>query len=131
MGQIAHPKPNQEVYTRFRQLAVSGRVIVVPEIADYEVRRSFLLSDLSESLARLDALKHSLIYLPLTTETMLQAAELWAIARKRGQTTADPKELNGDVILAAQALQVGGVIVTDNKGHLEQFVEAKTWKELP
>jgi len=44
--------------------------------------------------------------------------------------TADPKELDGDVILAAQALQVGGAIVTENVGHLAQFVEAKSWREI-
>ena len=130
LGQIAHPKPNPVIEAHYRRLLVSGRVIVIPEIADFEVRRSFLLNNLTASLARLDALKRDLVYLPLDTLTMLKAAELWAEARRRGRTTADPKELNGDVILAAQALQVGGIIVTDNAGHLAQFVEAKTWKEL-
>ncbi|HLH22492.1 MAG TPA: hypothetical protein VK066_08205 [Chloroflexota bacterium] len=69
-------------------------------------------------------------YLPLTTATMQRAAELWAAARRRGMPTADPKELDGDVILAAQALQVGGAIVTENVGHLAQFVEAKSWREI-
>ena len=31
---------------------------------------------------------------------MLRAAELWAQARRRGRPTADPKELDCDVILA-------------------------------
>ena len=61
---------------------------------------------------------------------MLRAAELWAEARKRGQPTADPKVLDGDVILAAQALQVGGIVVTDNIGHLSQFVDARRWSDI-
>jgi len=35
--------------------------------------------------------------------------------------------LYGDVILAAQALDVGGQVVTDNVGHLSRFVEARLW----
>jgi len=56
---------------------------------------------------------------------MLRAAELWALARNRGTPTADPKELDGDVILAAQAEQVRAVVATDNVGHLSRFVQAK------
>ena len=68
--------------------------------------------------------------MPLTTETMLKAAELWADARRRGVPTADPKELDGDAILAAQAIQVGAVVATDNVGHLSRFVDARNWMEI-
>lgn len=61
---------------------------------------------------------------------ILKAAELWAQARKAGQPTADPKELDCDVILAAQALEVNAVVVSENIGHLSRFVEAKHWKDL-
>jgi predicted nucleic acid-binding protein len=60
---------------------------------------------------------------------MRRAAQLWADARRQGKPTADPKELDGDVILAAQALSVNGVIITENIGHLTLFVEAKTWRD--
>jgi len=61
---------------------------------------------------------------------MLKAAELWAEARLQHRPTADNKELDGDAILAAQALQVKGLVVTDNIGHLGLFVEARTWQEI-
>ena len=130
LGMAAHPKPRPDFQRWLDETLAQGDIIVVPEITDYEVRRSLILSGLTASLARLDELKMTLAYQSLDTFVMLKAAELWAEARRRGRTTADPKELNGDVILAAQALQVGGIIVTDNAGHLAQFVEAKTWKEL-
>lgn len=115
---LAHPKPNPEFALWFDDLLASGAVVLHAEIADYEVRRNLLLTGLTESLKRLDELKQLLLYLPLRTEDMLLAAQFWAESRKRGRPTADPKELNGDVILAAQALRSGATIVTDNVGHL-------------
>jgi len=61
---------------------------------------------------------------------MRQAAEFWAQARKAGRATADDKALDGDVILAAQAHQVGAVVATENVGHLSRFVDARNWKEI-
>jgi predicted nucleic acid-binding protein len=130
LGMAAHPKPRADFQLWLDNTLAAGDIVVVPEITDYEVRRNLILAGLTASLARLDALKMTLAYQSIDTFVMLKAAELWAEARNRGRTTADPKELNGDVILAAQALQVGGIIVTENAGHLQQFVEAKTWKEL-
>jgi hypothetical protein len=34
------------------------------------------------------------------------------------------------VILAAQTLQVGGIVATDNVRHLTQFVDARHWIEI-
>jgi len=107
-----------------------GIEIIIPEITDYEVRRSFLLAGLYKSIERLDLLKESFIYLPLNTSVMLNAAELWAAARRVGQPTADPKELDGDAILAAQAIDVGAIVATENVGHLSRFVEARHWKDI-
>jgi predicted nucleic acid-binding protein len=72
-------------------------------------------------------LRSRLIFLPLNSEAMLRAAELWAESRSLGKTTADPKELDGDVILAAQALQIGGTVVTENPGHLALIVRVEHW----
>jgi predicted nucleic acid-binding protein len=104
--------------------------VIIPEITDYELRRNLLLEGLFESVRRLDQLKAVLAYLPLSTRAMLQTAELWAQARKDGRATADPKELDVDVILAAQAHEVSGIVVTENIGHLALFVEAKNWDEI-
>jgi predicted nucleic acid-binding protein len=130
LGRIAHPKPNPEIIAWLTQLLDANIEVMIPEITDYEVRRSLLLADLKKSVARLDQLKHALIYRPINTANMLKAAELWAEARKRGQPTADIKELDGDVILAAQALQVDAIVATENVGHLSLFVEAKHWKDI-
>jgi len=127
---LCHPRPNRVVAAWFRRLIDSGAVILIAEITDYEVRRALLRARLYRSVQRLDFLKTRLAYLPLTTAVMLRAAELWAQARNRGTPTADPKELDGDVILAAQAEQAKAVVATDNVGHLSLFVEARPWEEL-
>jgi predicted nucleic acid-binding protein len=114
-------------------LEPKGYKVMLPEIADYEVRRELLRAGKVTGIERLDQLKAAITYRPITTEVMLKAAEFWAQARKRGRPTADPKALDGDVILAAQATLVANegnqvIIATTNVGHLSQFVDAREWR---
>jgi predicted nucleic acid-binding protein len=116
-------------------LFAKGITIVVPEIADYEVRRELLRANKQRGVRRLDEFKAVAHYLPITTASMLRAAEFWAESRRRGQPTADARSLDADVILAAQVsllLDEGkeAVIATTNVGHLSQFVPAKKWSEI-
>jgi hypothetical protein len=110
--------------------------MILPEIADYEVRRELLRANKFAGIRRLNECKSSwLEYLPITTPVILKAAELWATSRQAGMPTADPKELDGDVILAAQALLLRGggeevVIATTNVGHLSRFVDAREWPDI-
>ena len=74
-------------------------------------------------------------YLPLTDSALRQASKLWARARNSGLPTADPKELDGDVLIAAQVLDVGlapgsFVIATTNVSHLSRFVPAELWSSI-
>ena len=130
LGQASHPRRNLEFAQWFDRLLATKTTIIIAEIADYEIRRELLRAARHTGIARLDQLKTVLPYQPLTTSTMLRAAHLWAEARKRGRPTADPKELDCDVILAAQALEAEAVVVTDNIGHLSLFVEARSWREI-
>jgi predicted nucleic acid-binding protein len=130
VGQIVHPRRYPEVEEWIERILISGTNVILPEIADYELRRELLHRDFIRSIERLNQLKNVLTYLPLNTAVMLKAAELWADTRKRGQPTADAKALDGDVILAAQVIQVGGVVATENVKHLSLFVEAKRWQDI-
>jgi predicted nucleic acid-binding protein len=133
LGRITHPKvkENSEIAKWCKEVLAKGISVVIPEIADYELRRNLILEELDESINRLDELEQDLWYLPITTDIMRKASELWAVARKAGKSAADPKELNGDVILAAQALSINGTVATENVGHLASFVQAKSWEQLP
>src|SRR5205085_12567780 len=58
-----------------------------------------------------------------------RAAGLWADARRRGTPTADPRSLDCDVILAAQALQAEAVVATENVGQLSRYGRALHWRD--
>ncbi|MEG4862782.1 MULTISPECIES: nucleic acid-binding protein [unclassified Microcoleus] len=137
LGMVTNPKASstevQECKVWLNSLMLRGEIIILPEIADYELRRELIRAGKSAGIQRLDELKLQLTYRPLTTEVMLFAAQLWADARKRGKPTAHPYALDGDVILAAQAILEANpgnqvVIATTNVGHLDRFVDACEWR---
>jgi predicted nucleic acid-binding protein len=117
-------------------LGLNSFTVIIPEIADYEVRRGLMHVALksgqstTRSLLRLDLLTEMLEYLPLNTATMRRAAGLWAESRLAGLPTAVEVALDGDVLLAAQALEVSGVVVTENIRHLSRFVESRLWQNI-
>lgn len=135
LGLVAHPRRDPTVVGWLRMLRRGGMVVAVPEIADYEARRELLRAGYAVSVARLDVVKEDLLYLSITTEIMLQAAEFWAQVRRRGVPTAPDLALDGDVILAATAAVQAArgddvVIATTNPRHLERLAPAKLWREV-
>jgi predicted nucleic acid-binding protein len=136
-GMITNPKSapeNEECKDWVAGVVVRGIEVIIPEIADYEVRRELLRADKLKGLGRLDALKGILEYTPITTPVMLKAAEFWAAARKMGRQSAGDRSLDADVILAAQAAVIGrdgeAVIATTNVRHLALFSSARLWREI-
>jgi hypothetical protein len=106
LGMITNPKSspeNEACKNWLASLAYNGVEVVIPEIADYEVRRELLRASKDRGLGRLNALKGMLGYAPITTPVMLKAAEFWATARNVGRQSADDASLDADMILAAQA----------------------------
>lgn len=133
LGIASHPRPGPEILAWMPQLLAAGVELRVPEIADYEVRRELLRSNRLRGIERLDALKATLGYVPITTEMMLRAAEFWADARKRGKPTASDAALDADVILAAQAASITGkevVVASTNPKHLSRSVAAELWQNI-
>jgi predicted nucleic acid-binding protein len=113
-----------------------GSIVLIPEIADYEVRRELIRANKPQSVQQLDRFKTVLEYIPLNTEMILKAADLWAQVRQMGQPTADPNALDGDVILAAQTIIIAQqrqqeiIIATTNVGHLSRFTTAQHWRDI-
>jgi predicted nucleic acid-binding protein len=99
-------------------------------------RRELIRANKLQSVQQLDRFKTVLEYIPLNTEMILKAAELWAQVRQMGQPTADPNALDGDVILAAQTITIAQqrqqeiIIATTNVGHLSRFTTAQHWRDI-
>lgn len=136
LGLVTNPKLSAESATCTQWLQThlaSGSRVIIPEIADYEIRRELLRANKVNGIARLDALARFLEYLPITTTAMHQAAQLWAQARQQGQPTAGDKTIDGDMILVAQAMTLAVpevVIATTNVGHLSRFIAAELWQNI-
>ena len=111
----------------------SGATVLVPEIADYEVRRELIRARRASGVARLDAFIEQVGFLPIETVAMRRAAAFWAEARQEGRPTAADPALDGDVILAAQAATLDHadvIIATTNPGHLSRYTPAKLWTDI-
>ncbi|MGV3615289.1 MAG: type II toxin-antitoxin system VapC family toxin [Fimbriimonas sp.] len=138
LGLVSNPKLSADSLACrewIQSLVDRGIEVYVPEIADYELRRELIRAGKAAGLRRLDVVKEALRFRPITTEAMLRAAQLWATARNEGLPTAPKEALDGDAILAAQALTAGFdpgdiVVATTNVGHLTRFVDARRWRDL-
>lgn len=109
----------------------------ITAIVYYELKRELLRAHKTIGAARLDRFVSATPgrSLPLSDEALRLAAELWAKAGQQGRPTADVKDLDIDVILAAQALSFGPapsdvVVATSNAKHLSQFIAAQNWNEI-
>ena len=91
LGLLCHPRNPPHVAACRQWLATltaAGRRVIIPEVADYEVRRELIRVNSQRALANLDQLHAQLEYLPLPTLAMRLAADLWAQARNAGVPTA-------------------------------------------
>lgn len=109
LGILASLKDRQETVdcrNWLYHLTARGVYFISSDICDYEVRRSLILESLKynkeQSINKLNNLQEIVDFFPITTDAMRLAAHLWAVSRRQGQPTADPKTLDADVIIAAQ-----------------------------
>jgi len=138
LGLASAPARNAEAIAfdkRTTNCLNAGHKIYIPEVIDYELRRELLRAGKTNSVRKLDGLKTILRFLPITSPAMLLAADLWSQSRQSGLPTGDPKKLDIDVILAAQALTLGIpvndlIVATSNVSHITRFVPAALWSNI-
>ena len=125
-----HPGGGEKANALRRKIAKrlrAGDKVAVAEICDYEARRELLRKGATRQLQNLDDLLQRSEYFPIDTELMRSAAALWANIRNKGKPTSMDGGLDGDVILAAQALQFDDhVVLTANSRHLSEL--CNTWE---
>jgi predicted nucleic acid-binding protein len=135
---VTNPKGSEEArrcnaWLKF--LLGEGVAVKIPEGTDYEVRRDLLRAGRRTGVNRLDYLARQVGYLPINMAVWLRAAELWAQAKNEGKSVADDRELDFDIVLAAQALLSTEdgytvTVATTNVGHLGRFVDAQLWESI-
>ncbi len=138
LGKIGSSPPT--LTDRCRQWVMScvaaGNTVLVPAITYYETLRELERLNAPGQIARLKTFcLQPDRFIPLETAHLETAAQLWGQARRAGQPTADPKELDGDVILAAQAIGLGlpasdYVIATTNPGHIARYAPCDLWTNI-
>lgn len=144
LGLVASPSKTDKAKACnqwFYSLLARSVYVISSELYDYETRRSLILASFIDSQVQgIDNLNflHSLIdFFPVTQDVFNQAAQLWAESRQKGQPTADSKNIDADVIIAAtcQIIQAESpgqnlVVATTNVKHLSRFITANTWQEI-
>lgn len=140
LGFITNPKRTAESIAAADcvfDMEAAGHTFLVPAVADYEVRRELIRAGKIRGIAALNAFNaaHPRRFISVTDSALLLGAKLWAQARNAGTPTADPRELDGDVLIAAQALDLGLpiseiVIATVNVGHIVLFAPAELWMNI-
>jgi len=137
---ISNPANKQESLncrSRIINLVKNKVLVVVPEIIDYELRRTLICGEKIQGIENLDKLGDmGLIYAPITTEAMRKASELWGYSRKTGQSTAHKDKIDIDVILAAQAIILSQeikehtIVATSNVSDIERYTPARVWEDI-
>ncbi len=142
LGLVTHPKPSPEAAACSAWVATltrNGVRVVVPAIADYELRREYELRNAFKAISELNTAKSLFGWLSITDETLQRAAQLWAQSRRMGQPTSDAKALDGDCILVAQTqleaerlnLQPNQwIIATTDVGDLPRLAPAQRWSDI-
>lgn len=146
LGLLCNPNGNPEAKKcnewLLKLLCKSVRV-VTSVICEYETKRSLILARMenksSEGIEVLDKFKEEGVieFLPVTEEVANIAADNWADAEKKGQPTADAKDINIDMIICGHWRALKNkypgryiVIATTNIGHLQRYAEAELWENI-
>lgn len=139
---LTHPKPSpfaEGCLVWLEGLLLSEIIVVLPSIADYELRREYVLRGNAVSLDKLDALREIVEFASLSEAALIEAASLWAKVRRSGEPTADPKALDIDCLVAtqirlfAQSEGLGEaefIVATTDVGDLPRLAPAARWQDI-
>jgi predicted nucleic acid-binding protein len=138
LGEILKSPPNPDTLKWLNFVKNQKISLRVAEIIDYELRRNLILEGLQKSINKLNQFKQKKQFIFITSESLLEASEIWAKLRVDAKATADIKNIDVDVILAAQAFSQKPnfeeiIIVTTNASDISRFtylgIQVWDWKQ--
>ncbi|MEM7761177.1 MAG: hypothetical protein AAF298_24060 [Cyanobacteria bacterium P01_A01_bin.40] len=138
LGEICNPINQDKIKPLIEFLRTIKISLRVAKITDYELRRELTLQGLTKGIRNLNKFKQRQEIIPIDSESLFLATELWAKLRRDGQPTADSKNIDCDVIMVAQALKLQKqfeqiIILTIDIKDLIRFrkfgIEVWDWKQ--
>ena len=119
-------KRNPRVVERYRRALELGEQIYFSAVVYYEIKRGLLHLGAEKQLRQLDEeFKNVLYWAPVSDATWDRAAHLWAECRRQGK----PHDDDGDLLIAAQAYQLGAVVVTRNtRDFIDLQIGVENWE---
>ena len=109
---------NRQLQERVYWEANSGKGVIVPPIAYYEVKRGLINYHAPAKLAAFERLCILLGVDVMDIETLDKAANIYAALKKIGRLIED-----SDIFIAASCLAHGYTLITDNTRHFKQIEE--------
>jgi hypothetical protein len=123
-------------------LFAKGVYVVSSDICDYEVRRNLVLESMRsekrlQPLTSLDELHDFIDFLPVTSNVLVAASDIWATSRLQGQAMSNGASIDVDAIICAHWELLKEefpsryvVVATTNVRHLSRFTEAFEWQSI-
>lgn len=74
LGLVSNPKAtpqSHECKLWLNSLETNDNIAIIPEIADYEVRRELIRAGKIKGIRQLEQIKRVILYLPITTEVKI------------------------------------------------------------
>src|ERR1044072_1148484 len=93
-------------------------------VTRYEILRGLYAKNATAQLAAFDRLCSASTVLPLTEQIVIRAAMIYADLQRRGTLIGD-----GDIFIAATALEHGLAVVTNNESHFQRIagIQLENW----
>lgn len=119
-------KRTPQVVGRYRAALERGEPVYLSAVVYYEVKRGLLHVGATNQLRQLDEnFKNVVRWVTVTDAAWDRAAYLWADCRRQGR----PHDDDGDLLIAAQAIAIGAVVVTRNITDLvDLHVTIENWE---
>ena len=115
-----------QVVGRYRIALERGEPVYLSAVVYYEAKRGLLHVGATNQLRQLDEnFKDVLPWVNVSDAAWDRAAHLWADCRRQGR----PHDDDGDLLIAAQAIALGAVVVTRNtRDFADLHVTIENWE---